>query len=80
MTVFTAQFDNDTSAFESDFLLQVASILRDIARRIEEGYRDLDGLITDSNGNYVGQFELIPGTYAALTKAILDHLDSRPNR
>jgi len=61
MTVFTAQFDTATAAFESDFRPEVASILRDIARRIEEGYRDFDGLITDSTGHYVGQFKLVPG-------------------
>ena len=80
MTVFTAQFATDNAAFDNDFRTEVADILRDIARRIEEGYRDFDGLITDSNGNYVGQFKLVPGTYSALANAILDHVASIPNR
>lgn len=57
MAKFTMIFGCDNAAFEGDNLKpEIASILRDVANRIEQG-RD-NGNALDSNGNGVGTFAI----------------------
>lgn len=52
--VFTVKFDTDNSAFD-DPRYEVARILRDTARQVEDG--KTEGVVRDLNGNTVGTFK-----------------------
>jgi hypothetical protein len=62
------EFETDSAAFENENgAVEVARILRDVARRIEgDGTIDVYmGRIADTNGNDVGYFEFRPSTALA---------------
>lgn len=53
---FTLTFDCDNDAFADDPSDEIARILDNVARRVNDGARD--GKIMDVNGNTVGNFTL----------------------
>ena len=52
---FGLQFDTDNSAFDEQPATEIARILREVAKRVEEN-GDGDGKIFDANGNAIGRF------------------------
>jgi hypothetical protein len=53
--MFTLKFDTDNVAFDPESI-EVARILRDIARKVEAGWTSW--AIWDANGNRVGEWAL----------------------
>jgi len=55
--MFKLQFSTDNAAFDGDLKwMEIDSILRAVADRAGDG--QTSGLIRDSNGNRIGQWEL----------------------
>lgn len=59
MSTFTVRFDTDNAAFDECGGMEVASVLRDVADRVQS--RDREPIhptpILDVNGNRVGSFQ-----------------------
>lgn len=65
MLVFRLRFDCDNAAFEDGIEAEIASVLRELADRIER--HEATGLyqnIRDTNGNVIGTFRLAEETEA----------------
>ncbi len=60
MRGFKAEFDTDNAAFDDAPASEAARILREIARKIEQGEDLGGGKIKDVNGNTIGHWELTP--------------------
>lgn len=54
---FELKLDCENAAFEDDMRGEIATILREIATKVEHGA--LGDVVRDANGNRVGYFELI---------------------
>lgn len=54
--MFTLTIETDNAAFTDDAAREVARILRQLAKKLEDG-KD-SGKVMDLNGNSVGSFEL----------------------
>lgn len=50
------EFTTDNAAFNTNKNFEIARILKDIAYKIEEGYRE--GVIVDIDGNKIGEFKI----------------------
>jgi hypothetical protein len=56
---FDLGFETENAAFAADFLGEIDRILRGVAERVNAG-GDNSGVIQDSNGNSIGQWDYDP--------------------
>lgn len=58
--MFKCSFSTDNAAFDEFPASETARILREIARKIEQGESLGGGPVYDSNGNKIGHWEMTP--------------------
>lgn len=56
--MFQIVFETDNAAFDDTPAIEVVRILREVITRIED-YKDINSVVRDNNGNFIGNYILI---------------------